>query len=123
MNKVFGVVLTSKIEKKHTAPSNSSIKSFTYTHNSCICVKGFVSDSFFGYVFIRFGSHKKGVRLYIAERLIVGAARLERATACTPCKNASQLHHAPNNKIAVQIYTISGCGATILSRYFVYMDT
>ena len=31
--------------------------------------------------------------------LLVGAARLERATACTPCKNASQLHHAP----------ISGC--------------
>ena len=27
--------------------------------------------------------------------LFVGAARLERATACTPCKNASQLHHAP----------------------------
>ena len=27
--------------------------------------------------------------------LLVGAARLERATACTPCKNASQLHHAP----------------------------
>jgi len=26
---------------------------------------------------------------------VVGAARLERATACTPCKNASQLHHAP----------------------------
>jgi len=28
-------------------------------------------------------------------RLFVGAARLERATACTPCKYASQLHHAP----------------------------
>lgn len=26
----------------------------------------------------------------------VGVARLERATACTPCKNASQLHHTPN---------------------------
>ena len=26
---------------------------------------------------------------------IVGVARLERATACTPCKNASQLHHTP----------------------------
>ena len=25
----------------------------------------------------------------------VGVARLERATACTPCKNASQLHHTP----------------------------
>ena len=25
----------------------------------------------------------------------VGAAGLELATACTPCKNASQLHHAP----------------------------
>ena len=27
--------------------------------------------------------------------LFVGVARLERATACTPCKNASQLHHTP----------------------------
>ena len=27
--------------------------------------------------------------------LYVGVARLERATACTPCKNASQLHHTP----------------------------
>ena len=27
--------------------------------------------------------------------LLVGVARLERATACTPCKNASQLHHTP----------------------------
>lgn len=27
--------------------------------------------------------------------LFVGAAGLELATACTPCKNASQLHHAP----------------------------
>ena len=27
--------------------------------------------------------------------LSVGVARLERATACTPCKNASQLHHTP----------------------------
>ena len=26
----------------------------------------------------------------------VGVARLERATACTPCKNASRLHHTPN---------------------------
>ena len=26
---------------------------------------------------------------------LVGVARLERATACTPCKNASQLHHTP----------------------------
>ena len=26
---------------------------------------------------------------------VVGVARLERATACTPCKNASQLHHTP----------------------------
>ena len=25
----------------------------------------------------------------------VGVARLERATACTPCKNASRLHHTP----------------------------
>ena len=33
----------------------------------------------------------------------VGAARLERATACTPCKNASQLHHAPK-AFALQNY-------------------
>ncbi len=30
----------------------------------------------------------------------VGVARLERATACTPCKNASRLHHTPNFKSA-----------------------
>ena len=29
------------------------------------------------------------------ETFFVGVARLERATACTPCKNASQLHHTP----------------------------
>ena len=29
------------------------------------------------------------------DSLFVGVARLERATACTPCKNASQLHHTP----------------------------
>lgn len=33
----------------------------------------------------------------IAEKTMffVGVARLERATACTPCKNASRLHHTP----------------------------
>ena len=36
----------------------------------------------------------------------VGAARLERATACTPCKNASRLHHAPM-KSAVKVQKIS----------------
>jgi len=30
-----------------------------------------------------------------AALFVVGVARLERATACTPCKNASQLHHTP----------------------------
>ena len=30
----------------------------------------------------------------------VGVARLERATACTPCKNASQLHHTPNFQLS-----------------------
>ena len=29
------------------------------------------------------------------DSLFVGVARLERATACTPCKNASRLHHTP----------------------------
>ena len=38
--------------------------------------------------------------------LFVGAARLERATACTPCKNASRLHHAPM-KSAAKVQKIS----------------
>ena len=33
----------------------------------------------------------------------VGVARLERATACTPCKNASQLHHTPIALAAAKI--------------------
>ena len=33
----------------------------------------------------------------------VGVARLERATACTPCKNASQLHHTPIGFAAAKI--------------------
>jgi len=35
--------------------------------------------------------------------LFVGVARLERATACTPCKNASQLHHTPIGFAAAKI--------------------
>ena len=35
--------------------------------------------------------------------LFVGVARLERATACTPCKNASQLHHTPIALAAAKI--------------------
>lgn len=38
-------------------------------------------------------SNKKSSRLLSCS--FVGVARLERATACTPCKNASQLHHTP----------------------------
>ncbi len=34
---------------------------------------------------------------------VVGVARLERATACTPCKNASQLHHTPIALAAAKI--------------------
>ena len=37
-------------------------------------------------------AQKKQQRILL---LSVGVARLERATACTPCKNASQLHHTP----------------------------
>ena len=37
--------------------------------------------------------HKKSSRKLSC--FFVGVARLERATACTPCKNASQLHHTP----------------------------
>ena len=40
----------------------------------------------------------------------VGVARLERATACTPCKNASQLHHTP---IAFMRCNLSICGCKI----------
>ena len=35
--------------------------------------------------------------------LTVGVARLERATACTPCQNASQLHHTPIGFAAAKI--------------------
>ena len=34
------------------------------------------------------------------DSLFVGVARLERATACTPCKNASRLHHTPKFRSA-----------------------
>ena len=46
---------------------------------------------------INFGQKKRRFRkrLYQLLKNMVGVARLERATACTPCKNASQLHHTP----------------------------
>ncbi len=46
---------------------------------------------------INFGQKKRRFRkrLYQFLKNLVGVARLERATACTPCKNASQLHHTP----------------------------
>ena len=40
-------------------------------------------------------STKKQQKNLLLFLLSVGVARLERATACTPCKNASQLHHTP----------------------------
>jgi len=42
--------------------------------------------------FVYYTAQKKQQRILL---LSVGVARLERATACTPCKNASQLHHTP----------------------------
>ena len=45
--------------------------------------------------------HKKSSRLFSC--FFVGVARLERATACTPCKNASQLHHTPIGFAAAKI--------------------
>ena len=44
---------------------------------------------------IYFEKNKEGHPFPNDLQCFVGAARLERATACTPCKNASQLHHAP----------------------------
>ena len=43
----------------------------------------------------------------------VGVARLERATACTPCKNASQLHHTPIAFRAAKIIKIL-CGKPMI---------
>ena len=40
-------------------------------------------------------SINKQKKAAISDNFFVGVARLERATACTPCKNASQLHHTP----------------------------
>ena len=45
-------------------------------------------------------AQKKQQRILL---LSVGVARLERATACTPCKNASQLHHTPIGFAAAKI--------------------
>ena len=45
-------------------------------------------------------AQKKQQRILL---LSVGVARLERATACTPCKNASQLHHTPIALAAAKI--------------------
>ena len=45
-------------------------------------------------------AQKKQQRILL---LFVGVARLERATACTPCKNASQLHHTPIALAAAKI--------------------
>ena len=46
------------------------------------------------------GKQKKQQRICC---FFVGVARLERATACTPCKNASQLHHTPIGFAAAKI--------------------
>ena len=48
-------------------------------------------------IFRRFSDGYKNNKGAVNEllSLYVGVARLERATACTPCKNASQLHHTP----------------------------
>ena len=51
--------------------------------------------------------HKKSSRFLSCS--FVGVARLERATACTPCKNASQLHHTPIALICVAYLSICGC--------------
>ena len=45
-------------------------------------------------------AQKKQQRILL---LFVGVARLERATACTPCKNASQLHQTPIALAAAKI--------------------
>ena len=57
--------------------------------------------------------HKK--KRASTEALSVGVARLERATACTPCKNASQLHHTPIAFAAAKVQTFY-LPATSLSR-------
>ena len=51
------------------------------------------ATTFFCVVLMR-KTHKKSSR-NLCCFLTVGVARRERATACTPCKNASQLHHTP----------------------------
>ena len=49
----------------------------------------------------------------------VGAAGLELATACTPCKNASQLHHAPICAAKIgRFFQL----ATISTKYFIFAD-
>ena len=49
--------------------------------------------------------------------LFVGAAGLELATACTPCKNASQLHHAPICAAKIgRFFQLT----TISTKYFIF---
>ena len=51
--------------------------------------------------FVLLCDNKKSSRILSCS--FVGVARLERATACTPCKNASQLHHTPIALAAAKI--------------------
>ena len=62
-------------------------------------------------------AQKKQQRILL---LSVGVARLERATACTPCKNASQLHHTP---IAFNCVAIFRFAAAKIRMFFELMFT
>ena len=50
--------------------------------------------------------------------LFVGVARLERATACTPCKNASQLHHTPIALAAAKVRMFFELTLTLSEKFY-----
>ena len=50
--------------------------------------------------------------------LTVGVARLERATACTPCKNASQLHHTPIALAAAKLGMFFELAITFSEKFY-----
>jgi len=50
--------------------------------------------------------------------LTVGVARLERATACTPCKNASQLHHTPIALAAAKLGMFFELAITLSEKFY-----